>query len=305
MRKSFSAWMGVLLLVSLLTLSPSARAAAQQESRQPFLVSTAWLAEHSNDSSLVLIQIGDQKEYERGHIPGAQFLPYMNISTLHGQGPTLELPPVEQLVSAFEAVGVSGHSHIVLCYAGERITPVGRTYFTLDYLGLGDHTSILDGGLDAWRAEKRPITQEMRTAEKGSFTAHPNSNLVVDAAWVRAHLHQPGTDILDARTPQFYSGADSGGLPRAGHIPGAIEITYASLLDDSMHFKDAAALAEVFRAAGVKPGDQVVTYCHIGQQASLVYFAARSLGYSAHLYDGSWEDWSARKDLPIETSVSK
>jgi len=178
-------------------------------------------------------------------------------------------------------------------------SPTTRTFLTLEYLGLGERTSILDGGLPAWRAAGNPVTTEVRAATPGKLTPRPKNDVVVDAAWVNAHLRDASVTIVDARHTRFYEG-DPGRMPRGGHIPGAKSVPYVALLEESGAYKNTAAMAEAFRAAGVPPGSTVVTYCHIGQQASLVWFVARMLGYNARMYDGSFEDWSRRTELPIE-----
>jgi thiosulfate/3-mercaptopyruvate sulfurtransferase len=266
------------------------------------IVTTEWLAKNLNDDSLVLLHVGDKDEYKAGHIPRAQFIQTSDLSTPRGQGLTLELPTVDQLKATLEKFGISNNSRIVIYFGKDWVSPTTRVFMTLDYLGLGDRTSILDGGLPAWRSEGKPVTEEVVVPKNGNFTPHPKTNLVVDASWVKNNLGNSNVRILDARAPQFYTGAEQGRMPRGGHIPSARNIPFSSLVEESNKFKSAAALQELFKAAEVKPSNTVATYCHIGQQATLLYFVARYLGYDAHLYDGSFEDWSNRSELPVEKS---
>ncbi len=288
----------VLAIAATLQLARSLSASVPTgggESNQ-MLVTTAWLGEHLSDRSLVILNIGPRATFDAGHIPGARFVEMSSIST--SQPLTLELPPVERLKSAFEELGVSDASRIVVCFSGNWVTPATRVYFTLDYLGLAKQASLLDGGFEAWQAEHRPVTTDASVVKRGSITPHPQQ-LVVDAAWVSANLNKPRIVIVDARTPEFYTGTNPGRMPRAGHIPGAVNIPFSSLADAANKLKASATLKKILTEAGIKPGDQVVSYCHIGQQASLVYFVARYLGYDARLYDGSFEDWSRRSELPV------
>jgi thiosulfate/3-mercaptopyruvate sulfurtransferase len=294
------------LAVAVLVIAGFASSSEAQKNtvRSSMIVSTEWLAKHLNDKSLVLLQVGEKDEYTSAHIPGAQLIQPADISTPRGQGLALELPPAAQLKATFEKLGVSDNSRVVIYFSKDWVTPTARVFFTLDYLGLGDRTSILDGGLPAWRAEGRPVTAEVRTPSTGNLTTHPKSNLVVDATWVSANLSKPGVMILDARASKFYTGEEVGRMPRGGHIPGAKSIPFSNLVEDANNkFKSPDALRQLFTTAGVKKADSVTTYCHIGQQASLLYFVARYLGYDAHLYDGSFEDWSNRKELPVEKTT--
>jgi thiosulfate/3-mercaptopyruvate sulfurtransferase len=294
-----------IILISLLTFLAFASLQAQTvKVNESLIVTTEWLAKHLEDDSLVLLQVGEKAEFTAAHIPHAQFIQTSDISTPRGQGLTLEMPPVDQLKATFEKLGVSDKSRIVIYFGKDWVTPTARVFLTLDYLGLGNRTSILDGGLPAWRAENRPVTAEAFEPKKGTLTPHPNTKLIVDAVWVKNNLSDANVRILDARAPQFYTGAEQGRMPRGGHIPQARNIPFSSLVEESSNkFKSPTALKELFNQAEVKPKTSVATYCHIGQQASLLYFVARYLGYDAHVYDGSFEDWSNRAELPVEKSA--
>ena len=295
-----------ILLISLLTFLATESLQAQTvKVNESLIVSTEWLGKHLEDESLVLLQVGEKDEFTAAHIPRAQLIQTADISTPRGQGLTLEMPPVDQLKATFEKLGISDKSRIVIYFGKDWVTPTARVFLTLDYLGLGNRTSILDGGLPAWRAENRPVTTEVVEPKKGTFIPHPNTKLIVDAVWVKNNLSDPNVRILDARAPQFYTGAEKGRMPRGGHIPQARNIPFSSLVEESSNkFKSPTALKELFSQAEVKPKSSVATYCHIGQQASLLYFVARYLGYDAHVYDGSFEDWSNRAELPVEKSAN-
>jgi thiosulfate/3-mercaptopyruvate sulfurtransferase len=292
-----------LITGAALFLSPGESASAGKDPNS-LLVSTAWLGEHLSDRGLVIISIGPRASYDAGHIPGARFVEMSAISS-SAPGATLEMPPVDKLKGAFEDLGISNSSRIVVCFLANYISPSTRVLFTLDYLGLGGQTSLLDGGFEAWRNEGRAVTTEAPQIARGSITPHPRLELIVDAAWVSANLNKPKIAIVDARTPEFYTGASAGRMPRAGHIPSAVNVPFSTLADAANKLKDAPTLRKMLADAGVKQGDQIVSYCHIGQQATAVYFVAKFLGYDARLYDGSFEDWSKRSELPVVGPPSK
>jgi CubicO group peptidase (beta-lactamase class C family) len=260
--------------------------------RTSMLVQGEWLAGHLNDPALVILHVGAQRDFDAGHIPGARLVTLGDISVTDGSGLRLELPPVAKLEEAFGKLGVSDTSRMVLYAGTESVQSATRVWFTLDYLGLGDHAALLDGGLPLWRASGRAVTTQVSAVHPGKFTAHPSSQVVVDAEWVRAHRGDAGVQLVDARLPEFYSGASAGGMPRAGHIPGARSVPYSSLVGKDGKLQGLEALGA--QAA------LTVSYCHIGQQATVIYFAARYLGLDARLYDGSFQDWSRHSELPVE-----
>jgi thiosulfate/3-mercaptopyruvate sulfurtransferase len=282
------------LLLAALTL-----AAAPADS---LLVTTAWLAERVGDPRLVLFQIGARTEYDSAHIAGAQYLQMSDISAPRDSLFPLELPSPAALDSALEARGVSDDSRIVLYWGSTWISPTTRAYLTLVWAGLGDRVSILDGGLPGWRAAGHPVTAEPPTVRAGHVTIRPRSDIVVTAPWVAEHRGDAAVAVIDARNPRFYTGEDTS-YTRPGHIPGARNIPFDTVVDSTAHVLARPALEHLFTAAGATPGKLVVAYCHIGQQATAVWFAARLLGREARLYDGSYVEWNRLTELPVERTT--
>jgi len=270
-------------------------------SSDSLLLSASQVRERIARGGVALLHVGERADYQAGHIPGARFLPYEAISTPHGDGLMLELPSATKLDSLFESLGVSDGTRIVLYWARDWYSPTTRVFLTLDYLGLGERTSILDGGFAAWTSSGGPVTTEVPPPVRGSLTVTPRADVVVDAKAVRAAVGDARTAIIDARDQRFYTGEAERMHAREGHVPGSKNLPFNTLLDDRGAFKSRATLAAMLDAAGATQNKRTIAYCHIGQQATVVYFAARLLGRDVRLYDGSWDEWSQRSELPIET----
>jgi thiosulfate/3-mercaptopyruvate sulfurtransferase len=291
-----------LLFTAMLACSLHAAIAGSED--VPLLVSTQWLAEHLNDPNVVVLQIcTNRREYNKGHIPGARFVWGQSFAPSNPDA-TSELPTIEQAASMLEEWGVSNDSHVVICGSSNRPTWQTRLFFTLEYFGLGNHISILDGGFDVWKKENRTVSTEVAAFSKGKITLTPISQSLINGEWLNKHLDDATVRIIDARDKRFFDGEDAG-QSRRGHIPNAANIPYTTCLDSTGKFKDKASLAKMFADAGAKQGNHVVTYCHIGQQATVAYFVARLLGYNASVYDGSFEDWSGTEGYPVVTPPQK
>ncbi len=278
----------VFLLLSLLVLP----AAAQD---RPVLVPAKWLEKRLADPGVVILHAGTKTEYDAGHVPGARFLPFASVA-LQSEGLSTQLPSVAHIDSVLESVGVSDGQHIVVY--GQPLV-AARTLVTLERGGLRGKVSLLDGGIDAWRESGRPVSFDAAPVSRGTLTLQAFDN-VVDAAWINQRRTGPGVRILDARAPEFHLGVSPGSTARPGRVPGAGSVPYSSLTGELTTFRDKGKIRRLFEQAGVMKGDTVVTYCHIGLQASLLYTAARSLGMPVKIYDGSWEDWAKRSELPAE-----
>jgi thiosulfate/3-mercaptopyruvate sulfurtransferase len=268
------------------------------QSTAPLLVDTTWLSDHLKDTDLVLLHVGSKPEYDAEHIPGARHVTDADITRTSGQD-MYDLPSAADLRTKFATLGISDNSRIIVYFGANGGVPSAtRVIFTLDYIGLGERTSLLNGGLRAWKRAGKEVTNAVPSVTAGKLTARPTKNIVADAALVKAAPQRSGLKLVDARAPVYYNGTESS-HDTSGHIPGAINIPFSNITDTDLMIQS-QDVAGLFRKAGVNPGDTVVAYCHIGAQATAVVFAARLLGNPVLLYDGSIHDWVMVQHGPVE-----
>lgn len=264
----------------------------------PILVTAQWLNDHRSDPDLVLLQVTFLKfEYDKEHIEGASYLwpGWLAPDTPYGN---YNAPDPKAAEKILRQLGVSNNSHIVLYHVRNEVSVTARMFLTLENLGLRGQVSFLNGGMDAWKKAGFTVTGMVPQGKKGKFKAHPGS-LIVDKDYVSKTRQSSDGFVVDARMQRFYDG-DQTGNPRDGHITGAKNIPYTEMVDAANMFKPDEQLQAYFTPITPDKRKEIVTYCFIGQTASVVYMAGRILGYNMKLYDGSLQEWSRIDSLPME-----
>lgn len=274
------------------------------------LVSTQWLAAHLKDPDLRILDASwylpaenrDPKaEYDAAHIPGARFFNIDEVADLRSDLPHMA-PPVEKFMSRMRSMGV-GDGHQVVVYDGSGLFSAARVWWMFRLMGQKD-VAVLDGGLPKWQAEGRDIEDLPPMIRDRHMTVRRQNHMVKDVTQVASASKLGDYQIVDARSPARFRGEDPEPRPglRAGHIPGARNVHYATLLDADGTMKQPDALRATFAAAGVDLSRPAITSCGSGVTAAILSLAMERLGKTDHaLYDGSWTEWGMFPTVPIAT----
>lgn len=275
------------------------------------LVTTEWLAGRLDAPDIVVLDASwhlptagrDPKaEYLAEHIPGALFFDIDEIADTENPLPHM-LPRAEKFASMMRKMGIGDGKRVVV-YDSAGIYSAARAWWMFKVFGHTD-VAVLDGGLPKWKAEGRPLEDgPPPLAQERHFTARFQSMMVRDKDEVRRAVESGDAVIADARSPGRFSGAEPEprqGL-RSGHMPGARNLHYATLLHPDGTLKNSAAVKAAFLAAGVDLSRPVITSCGSGVTAAILSLGLDVLGHRDHgLYDGSWSEWGADPSAPVET----
>ena len=274
------------------------------------LVSTAWLAEHLNDPNVKVLDASHhlptagrnaKEEFAQKHIPGAIFFDIDAVSD-HSTDLAHMWPSAEQFAEQVGAMGI-GNDDKVVVYDTVGPTGAARVWQTFRIFG---HTNVavLNGGLRKWETEGRPVTAEVTEYPAKAFAATKADARIRSREQMLANVEHPVEQVLDARAAGRFFAREPEPRPgmRGGHIPGSLTLPFPQLLGEHGVYKSADELKAAFDAAGIEPNKPIATTCGSGVTACTLALGLYLIGRDdVAIYDGSWSEWGARQDTPIES----
>lgn len=287
--------------------------------RERWLAEPEWLAAHLGDPAIRVIDLrgavrtvtaedgsqqavytGLEDEYRQGHIPGAVFVDWTSDITDPDDPVPAQAAPPDRLAALLGQIGVGSETTVVAYDSHPASQFATRFWWLLRYYG-HEAVMVLNGGLARWQREGRPLTAEIPTYSPATFIPRIQPAWRVTAEDVLAMLRWTEVTLADAREEAQYSNAVRRG-GRGGHIPGAISVPRELCMDERGCFKEDGELRQALSGAGLRPEQRVVAYCNGGVAATTLLFSLSLLGYPAlSNYDGSWNEWGNRPDLPAES----
>jgi len=276
------------------------------------VVSAHWLSQHLDDAQLRVVDAtvhlpdtgrNAREEYLAEHIPGAVFFDLERIADPANPLPR-KFPPRDLFAREVGALGIDNHTHVV-AYDTPGLYSAARVWWLFRHYGY-DNVSILDGGLKAWKASQLPLGSGVITAPPARFVPGQERDLL--ALWPDVLRVSQGKDaqILDARTSGRFAGTETDRYPgaRPGHIPNSLNLYWADLLDQQKRtLLPPEALRERLTKAGISWDRPITLTCGSGLTACILALGLHLSGNDNwRVYDGSWDEWGRRSDLPVESS---
>lgn len=254
---------------------------------EDLLVGTGWVIDHLGNADVRLVEVTPPGSgYAFGHLPGAVYLNLDEVFTGRASGVPGTIGPVDEVVAVLGRLGLEPAKKIVV-YDQFGGTRAAWAFWLLEYLGF-PHVSVLEGGIERWLAEGRPMTRIRPNFEPATFAPALHPERLATAEWIASRLQDREVVLLDCRTPEEYA---------QGHIPGARNRSWEKTLTLRAYqtFRAADELKTEFAELGATADKEIVTYCGIGERSSHTYLALRLLGYPrVRNYDGSWTDWEQK-----------